>query len=318
MKHIAFKFFYPALGLTLVLASCKKEAPNIYNMFNDVTVVFKNEHPLSVRDYKDVNDGDSVYIDYTITSAKEDMAAVCIKREGQETPVLQINLPAGADKRSYSGTYKMRGTRVGLNQYRVYALNKQAIYIGDGYKSVVFNVKSNFTFMANKLVYLPDSVSQDLPSYYSIKLGKSFSYANGKEVSADLDFGVYRTRAPLNDVNAIAGYWYHIYSLSASPLFFNLYDISSWTKRATLFSNQANDATAFRDNLVSGTNIGTIVAAKTINLTETARTSAGTIKIGSVVYFKTPEDKFGAIHFKQITSDYNGRLAFTINVKIQN
>lgn len=305
-------------ALAYFFSACKKEAPNIYNMFDDVSVSFNAGNPLNVVDYKEINDGDSIYIDYTITSAKEDMAAVCVKREGQETPVLQINLPDGSNKRSYSGIYKMRGTRVGANKYRIYALNKQAQYIGDGYKAVEFNVKPNFTFITNRKVYLPDSLSVNTQSYYSLKRSESFGYGNGRAVSADIDFGVYRTPAPLNDANAIGGYWYHLYSLSASPLNFNVFDISSWTKRETLFSNQANDATAFRDNLVSGTSIGTIVSAKTINLRETARTSAGSIKVGSVVYFKTPEGKFGAIHFKQITSDYDGRLFFTINVKVQN
>ncbi|WP_421938483.1 hypothetical protein [Pedobacter sp.] len=304
-------------GLTLSLTACKKTAPNIYNMFNDVSVTFKADYPLSIVDYKNINDGDSVYLSFNITSAKEDMAAVCVRREGQEAPVLQINLPDNADKRSYTGIYKFVASRVGESKYRVYALNKQATYIGDGYKSVSFNVIPNFTLIANRRIYLPDSVSQDIASYYSIKLGESFSYANGKNVSADLDFGIYRTPATLNDANAIGGYWYHIYSLSASPLFFNKFDISSWTKRATLFSGQANDASTFNNNLVSGSTIQSVVGAKTINLKETPRTSAGSIKVGSVVYFKTPEGKLGAVHFKQISSD-NGRLYFAINVKAQN
>lgn len=301
-----------------VIISCKKEANNIYNMFDDVQVTFHNNSPFSITDTKEISEGDSVYIDYTINSAKEDMAAVCVKREGQETPVLQINLPEGANKRSYSGTYKIAGTRVGPNRYRIYALNRQAVYIGDGYKAVEFNVKPNFSFTTERKVYLPDSVSTSLESYYSIKLAQSVSYENGRSVSADIDFGVYRTPATLNDANAIDGYWYHIYSLSASPLFFNIYNLTGWTKRATLFSLPANDANAFRDNLVSGVTVRTVASTKTINLTQTPRTSAGTIKVGSVIYYKNPEGKFGAIYVKQISSDYQGRRYFTINVKSEN
>ncbi|SER51444.1 hypothetical protein [Pedobacter rhizosphaerae] len=318
MKSRKLTILTAIIGFALSLAACKKTAPNIYNMFDDVAVTFKSDYPFSIVDYKDINDGDSVYLSFTITSAKEDMAAVCVRREGVETPVLQINLPDNVDKRSYTGVYKFKVNRVGESKYRVYALNKQATYIGDGYKSVSFNVRSNFTLVNERKLYLPDSVSQDLPSYYSIKRGESFSYAQGKDVSADLDFGIYRTPAPQGDANAIVGYWYHIYSLSASPLFFNKFDISSWTKRATLFSAQAaSDANSFTNNLVSGSTIQTIVGAKTINLKETPRTSAGSIKVGSVVYFKTPEGKLGAIHFKSISADYNGKVYFAINVKVQ-
>lgn len=293
-------------------------------MFDDVSVTFKGDHPFSVTDYKNVNEGDSVYIDYTITSAKEDMAAVCIKWEGQEGPILQTPIPDGINKRSYSGVYKMRATRAGEAKYRVYALNKQAVYIGDGYKSVTINVKADYTYVANRKVYVPDSTLKDRPCYYSIKLGQSYSYLNGKDVSADLDFGLYRTPATVGDANATAGYWYHIYSLSASPLFFNINDISTWTKRATLFSGQLNESSTFNSNSLTGANmlssisIGQVAGAKTINLKETPRTSAGSIKIGSVVYFKTPEGKFGAIHFKQITGDYDGKVFALISVKVQN
>lgn len=305
-------------GLMLTFNACKKEAPNIYNMFNDVSVTFHDSHPFSITDFKEVNEGDSVFIDYTITSSKEDMAAVCVKREGVENPLLQINLPDGVDKRSYSGVYKMLATRAGENRYRIYALNKQAQYIGDGYKSVSFTVKPNFSLTANRRVYLPDSVSTDLPIYYSIKRGQAFTYAEGQAVSADLDFAFYRTRAAVNDRNAINGYLYHLYSLSAVPLPFTAYDISSWSKRETLFSKALAEATAFNNNLVSGVAIGTTAASKTINLKATAPTSAETLKIGSVIYFKTPEGKFGAIHIKQIDSDYDKRPFIVINVKMQN
>lgn len=308
-----------AFASTLLLfSSCAKDAPNIYDMFSDVSVTFLNESMYSVVDYKEVNDGDSVHINFTITSAREDMFAVCVRREGQDNPVLQINLPDGVDKRTYTGVYKIQADRVGESKYRVYAINKQAQYIGDGYNAVKINVVPNFTFLTNREIYLPDSVTSDIPSYYSIKQGKSFSYANGQKVSADLDFGIYRTQAPEGDNNAILGHWYHLYSLSADPLFFDVFDISTWTKRETLFSNPANDANAFRDKLISSSTIESTVGSKKVDLKETSRNSGNSLKVGSVVYFKTPEGKYGALHIKQISSNYEGRLYFVVNVKIQN
>jgi len=306
-------------GLMFIFTACKKEAPNIYNMFNDVSVTFHDSHPFSIADYKEINEGDSVYIDYTITSSKEDMAAVCVKREGQENPVLQINLPDGVDKRSYSGVYKILANRAGENKYRIYALNKQAQYIGDGYKAVTFNVKPNFVLTPNRRVYLPDSVfSTNLPVYYSIKHGKAFTYAEGQAVSADLDFAFYRKPAAVNDQNGTHLHLYHMYSLSATPLPVTGYDVTSWTKRETLFSKPFAEATAFTNNLTSGVSIASTAASKTINLKATAPTSSETLKLNSVVYFKTPEGKFGAVHIKQIDFDYEKRPYMVINVKIQN
>jgi len=323
MKSISFKIGVVISGLLLSFSACKKEAPNIYNMFGDISVTFKGTHPYSVVDYKEYNDGDSIYIDYTITSAKEDMAAVCVKWEGQETPVQQITLPDGSNKRTYSGVYKMRATRAGESKYRIYALNKQAVYIGDGYTSVAFNVKADYTFVANKRIYVPDSTLKDRPCYYSIKRGESFSYLNGKDVSADLDFGIYRVVAPQSEqAVAIGGFHYYLYSLSANPLFFNINDISTWTKRETLFSGQLAESATFNANtgttMLSSVSIGTIASAKTINLKELPRTSAAAIKLNSVIYFKTPEGKYGAILFKQITSDLDGKPFVAVNVKVQN
>lgn len=323
MKSIKFKMAFVLAGLMFSFSACKKEAPNIYNMFNDVSVTFSADHEYSIVDYKQVNDGDSIYINYTITSAKEDMSAVCIKWEGQDPPVAQINLTDGDNKRSYTGVYKMRADRAGDSKYRVYALNKQAAYIGDGYKSVTFNVKPDFTFTTNRRIYVPVTETNDVESFYSIKRAKSFSYLNGQTASADIDFGIYATVAPEGDRNATLGLWFHIYSLSADPLPFGSHDFSSWTKRATLFSGQFGEAATFNSNkltgnLLSSVNIEKQAKTKTINLKETPKTSGGAIKPGSVVYFKTPEGKYGAILFETMSRDENEKLFVVVNVKVQN
>lgn len=323
MKNITFRLGVVIAGLTLSFSACKKEAPNIYNMFGDISVTFNGNHPFSVTDYREYNDGDSIYIDYTITSAKEDMAAVCIKWEGQEGPVSTINIADAPNKRSYSGVYKMLATRGGESKYRVYALNTQGVYIGDGYTSVTINVKADYTYYTDRRIYLPDSTLRDRPCYFSIKRGEAFSYLNGKDVSADLDFGIYRTLAPVGNSNATDGYWYHLYSLSAEPLFFNVNDISTWTRRATLFSTPRNESSTFLSNRLTGSmlssvSIGQVASGKDVRFKETARTSSGTIKVGSVVYFKTPEDKYGAIYFKEITSDFDGKPFALTSIKVQN
>jgi hypothetical protein len=62
MKNIKIRRFGMAILLLFILAACKKESTNIFNMF-DVQVELHTTHPFSVGEYKEVNDGDSIYID---------------------------------------------------------------------------------------------------------------------------------------------------------------------------------------------------------------------------------------------------------------
>jgi hypothetical protein len=303
------------------LGSCKKEVDNIYNMFDDVKVTFHATSPNAVTDYRTYNEGDEIVIEYTITSAKEDMTAIRVTRDALTPEIVQtVTLTPTDDKRSYSGVLKFNATRTGLSTYRIYALNKQQVYIGDGYTKVTVNVPPNFNYVTQRNLYLPDSVANSTSaSYYSIKLGKAFTYEEAKAVSADIDFAIYRSVPPAgtNISNTIDGYWYHIYSPAATTLPFTVYDLSTWTKRTTKFSLPMNEPNQFRDNLISGLQIGTYVGAKSVTLDQTPKTQAGHIRLGYVVYFKTPENKLGAIHFRQITTDINGRWYASIFVKVQ-
>lgn len=322
MFNMKLKYLIASCLLAAVsLGSCKKEADNIYNMFGDVKVTFQASSPNAVTDYRTYNEGDEIVIEYTITSAKEDMAAIVVRREALSPEnVQQITLSPTDDKRSYSGVVKFNATRAGESTYRVYALNTQQTYIGDGYTKVTVNVTPNFNYVANKNLYLPDSaVNSTRASYYSIKLGKAFTYEEAKAVSADIDFAIYRSLAPAGTApaNTIGGYFYHIYSPGATTLPFTVYDLSTWTKRTTKFSLPVNEPNQFRDNLISGVQIGTYVGGKSVTLDQTPKTLAGHIRSGWVVYFKTPENKLGAIHFRQITTDSEGKWFANIYVKVQ-
>ena len=314
-------FIASCLLASISLGSCKKEVDNIYNMFDDVKVTFQATSPNAVTDYRTYNEGDEIVIEYTITSAKEDMAAIVVTRDALSPETVQmVTLTPTDDKRSYSGVVTFNATRAGESTYRIYALNKQQVYIGDGYTKVTVNVTPNFNYTTQKNVYLPDSVANSTrASYYSIKLGKAFTYEEAKAVSADIDFAIYRSLAPAgtSPANTIGGYWYHIYSPAATTLPFTVYDLSTWTKRTTKFSLPLSEATQFRDRLISGVEIGTYVRTKSVTLDQTPKTQAGHIRVGSVVYFKTPENKLGAIYFRQITTDTDGKWFANIFVKVQ-
>ena len=89
MKSRILKMIFPFF-IAGVLFSCKKEGENVFNMFEGVTVTFNANSPYSITGYKEVNNGDSVYIDFTIRSADKDMYEVWFLEAGQNSPKLKI------------------------------------------------------------------------------------------------------------------------------------------------------------------------------------------------------------------------------------
>jgi len=304
------------VGLVCVAAclftACKKETTNIFNMFEDVTVTYSAKSPYAVTDYKDVNVGDSVYIEYTIESAKTDMYVACIFETSSAIPT-KINLDA-SQRRKATGIVKLKmDTRVGKISYRIWALDKGGIYLGDGYKTITLNVLPDYKYWASRELFIPDSVGKTSNSYISLTDGQLFSYANGKDNTNKIDLGLYRVPVTANGVN---GYIYNVYALDANPLPFNAYDISTWTnKRATLVAapktGQASAFTALR------TGAQLVTAGKSAKPTLKSITTG--LGAGSLFYFLTPEGKYGAFYVNSISSNNSLRGVFlNIDVKIQN
>lgn len=320
MKNITYSTFCLFVMGMLSLASCKKDSQNVFNMFKDVSVEFHGENPLSVVDYKQVNDGDSVYVDYTITSAKEDMYFIGIEKlagASNSSPERSvISITDESKRRSYSGIIKLKMGRDGKTTYRVYAFNRQNVYIGDGYKKVTIDVNTSYIFKNNRRIYYPDP-EKTRASFYSILRDETFSYTNGKANSADIDFGIWvaldQNAARLNQPI------YNLYSLSHSPNPFPAYDISDWQKRTTKFSTvRFSQATIFNYTLVSSSAIVSNAMAANPNQTSLVGTqSTNGLVANSMVYFVTPEGKYGCIFVNASSADYEGRPFLSISIKMQ-
>jgi len=310
LKYVGLLFL-----ATLVFSACKKDTENIFNMFDDLTVTYTANSPYAVTEYKDVNVGDSVYIEYNIESANEDMYVACVFETSAAIPTkIPLN---DSQRRKYSGVFKLKmDNRVGKITYRVWALDKAGIYLGDGYKSVTLNVLPDYKYFASREVFIPDSVGKTSNSYISLTSGELFSYANGKENTSKIDLGLYRSILTGSSSTAANGYIYGVYALDASPLPFTAYDISSWTnKRATLVAAPKTGQLSAFTNLRTGAQIGS--AGKSAKPTLKAITT-GLIS-GSLFYFLTPEGKYGAIYVNSVSSNNSSRGVFlNIDVKIQN
>lgn len=319
MKNIRIKTFL-VVGLTILLsASCRKEAENIFTMFGGVTVTFHDDSPYSVVDYKLVNDGDSVHISFTIASEEEDMMKVVVDstRGNGQTGQREI-LTKEHERRSYSTVLKHKMNRDGKMTWRIYALNRLNNYIGDGYTSVTVEGAPSYTHLPNRRIYAPIPEVTDLSSFYSISQGSAFSYIEGGANSAHIDFGLYvlsDTRPEPNLGRAA----YNIYSINVPENPFPPYDISGWDKRNTLFSRPiTNGSNTFNNVLVSSSTIETEAKQHTIDLLQTSITQWDqALAAGNLVYFLTPEGKYGAIFVNQVATDFNGRWFLNISTKTQ-
>lgn len=321
MKKISYYIICLLATGLVTLSSCEKESESIFDMFTDVSVTFHGDNPLSVVDYKEVNDGDSVYIDYTITSAKEDMYFIGVETvagaSSSASPQRTItSITDDSKRRSYSGVIKLKMQRDGKSTYRIYAMNRQNTYIGDGYKKVTIEVKPSYYFVHNRRVYLPDSAGTR-GSFFSILRDTVFSYTDGKANSADIDFGVWGRPDP---APANAGkFIYNMYSLSHSPNPYPYYNVSDWQKRVTKFStNRTGQANTFLYTLVSASTVVSNAKAANPSLTAIAGTDyRNGLVAGSLMYFLTPEGKYGALYVNSVESDYEGRMYISFSIKME-
>ncbi len=312
------KLFLLAAGI-LLFASCKEESENIFTMFKDVNITFNSSDPRCVTDYKVVNDKEEVWIDFTLTSDKEDMFSYAVETSAGTAQPSRIVYPISdaTQRRKFSTILKMTMNRDGKSTYRIYALNEKGIYIGDGYKKVTVDVNPSYMIYANREIFLPDSATKATPSFISLSDGSTYSYLNGAANSAKIDFGIYRTL--YKDAQGNTLYAINLYNTSAPSTVFPIFDVSSWQKRLTKFSAPiTSQSTVFITGAISGSTIETLAKARTITLNNTvATTAAAGLAAGSAVFFLTPEGKYGMLQVTRVTSDLNGKPYINVSIKMQ-
>lgn len=305
-----------AIFMAVALPSCKKEAPSIFNMF-DVSVELNQKSPYSLKETQTVQEGDSVYFDFTINSPTKDMYQVAIFQVGSALPFLRINLNE-TQRKTYTGVLmaaaNANGTpnfKTGKNTFRIWAYDLQGVYLGDGYKTIEVNVEPKYVTLPNRVLYFPDvdSATGSANSYISLMDGKTYNFQTGSTNSAKIDLGIYRTKTVSGGVTT---YGFRLYSPSASPLPYTPNDLSTWTKKTTKFSNpHTNQKTQFdRSQLTSAAAIVAYAKGRNPNLLSVTTN----IALNGVISFITPEGKYGAILINNIEN--NGANPF-VDVSIK-
>lgn len=311
MKLTSLKYIL-AVGVLVALGySCQKKVDPVDTY--GVTVEFNSSNPKNLTDDIELNPKDSIYIDFTLTSEKE-MAYVEIQKNGVRIDTFAIS----DGKRTFSG---IKGYRVdslpGNYSYRVLARTKEAEYLGDGGKLVTVTVKPDFIFYSYRIMNVPDTVDRVNKCYYSISTGEVFNYNEAATKSALIDFGYYYDTTTVPASNPKAQYGHTFYALNAPQTQISFYDISSWTKNATVFKKMASSVN-FVSGLTSGGAINTLIKNNMASGTSSKINQISTVAGNNVIGFKTVNGKYGAILFRYANqgSDAKG-TRIEVDVKLQ-
>lgn len=312
IKHTTIAFL-PVL-LLVIFASCKKTAPNIFTMFN-VKVTFNQSQPYAVDENGEIEitSTDSVLIDYTVESPDEDMYMICLYKTGENLPILKVPITEEGKRRIYSGTFKIYAKDIGagMTSYRIWPLDKGGIYLGDGHKTVSINVLADLKYYSNIKVFAADTTAKVTPTFFSLSNIKTYNYNEAAAQSGSVDFAIYR-KLPAGAKDDEV----YMYSLAANPNPYVPYDISTWTKRGTLFSAPTS-TNATTDNWRTVFNTGPKIEEQAKKVTINLTTPGQLLKDNKsqLVYYKTPEGKYGVIFFISKNYDYLGRRYVWLSFK---
>jgi len=307
--------------LVLTFSGCKKQAESIFTLFKGVKVTFEDRGPHAIVRNTVVNDGDSANIYYKITSENEDMFKVRIETtDGMgDVDSRDIEIPEG-ERRSYSGVIRWKMERDGKTTFRIFALDEENVFLGDGYTSITVEGKASYTHLANRKIYSHikegDQVTGAQPTFFSLTTGETYNYEEAAANSGKVDFGIY-TLIDMSEQN-YGDPVFNVYSINAPVNPLPELDISGWEKRNTLFSEPITGASGdFTEELVSASMIQKMAEEEEINLLYTEINTAGDgFEPGNLLYFLTPEGKYGAIYVNQKSRDEKGEY-LSVGVKIQ-
>ncbi len=298
MNFYMKKYFLIITTLTLFLASCVKKVEDVGAF--DVTVEFRPGNSKYVTTDVTVNPKDSIYFDFKISSPNEDISYVEIQKNGVRIDTFRMN--GFADKRNFSFVKGYRAdSAAGDYSYRVLARDARAVFMGDGGKLLTVTTRADFSFYSARLLRVPDTVEKKNKTYYSIADSTTYSYTEAAPISNRIDFGYYydTTRVMAGSPATLQPKGHTIYALTNTVTPFLPYDISTWTKNATIFKASSvsftslTSAGAIRTAAVSALTSGTVTR---FSQTDRAAAQITNLLTGQVLVFKTASGKYGALN----------------------
>ena len=302
------KKYIAACSLMVVLFSaCVKKVDTIDGNYANVTLV--NAGTNYVTDNITVNPKDSIFFSFTITSDR-DMGFVSVQKNPvNQTSFLVRDTMNSSSRHSYTAVKKFAADSAnGSYIYRIVAHDTGGVYIGS--KDIIITVKSDFDYFIARQLQLPDTVGKINTCYMAAKTGTVYSYTTGAAKSADIDFGVYYDTTGAASASATDDLRFCVYALSAAQPQLSYYDISTWTKNATIMKKSASPAF---NTLLSA---GGLRSAGILNLASGTSTKITQLVSGNLVYFKTAAGKYGCMQVLYTNGSSPAKEGF-MNVEIK-
>lgn len=300
------KYITGILALSVVLTACEKKVDPIDSF--DVTVDYRAGTGKYVTGDMTVNPKDSIYFDFTVNSPNADISYIEIQRNGVRLDTFRLT--NAANRRTFSRLKAyMVDSSAGDYKYRVLARNDKAVFMGDGGKQFTITVTPDFDFWSYRIMQVPDTVTRVNKCYYSSKDGKMYTYNDGAASSADIDFGYYYDVSGTNK--------HSFYALNTPQAQLSFYDISSWTKNATLLKKMPSSVN-FVSGLRSAGAINTLIKNNMTSGTSGKVTAVTTSGGNNVIGFRTAAGKYGAILVRFTSADSPNATTFIeVDVKVQ-
>jgi hypothetical protein len=307
------KYILGLLTAFIFLAACQKKAEPVDAY--TVTVDFKNSGAKFLTQDVEVNPKDSIFLDFTIT-AQTDMSYVEIQKNGVRVDTFRLN--NFTDKKSFSFAKGYRADSAsGSYTYRVLARNTAAVFMGDGDKKITVTVRPDFNFWSYRILQVPDSISKTNKCYYSTKDGKTYSFTDGAANSADIDLGYYWDTTGRGTTVTSDDLKHTFYALNSPQPQLGFYDITPFTKNATLLKKMPTSIN-FVSNLTSGGAIQTLIGGNMASGTSSKVTLVSTTAGNNVIGFKTASGKFGAMLVRFVNGDSpSPTTQLEVDVKVQ-
>ena len=293
------KLIIGCLSIAAIFSGCldKIDIPQS----NTLTVTLNNSGLKFVTSDLTVNPKDSLYFDAMIGCPK-DMKYLIFQKNG--TDLTKDTLPASS-KNFLAVVKRIAADSVaGVYTYKILAKDAAGIYLGE--KNIVVTVASDFTYYSLKKLYVPDSTAKTNQAFFGSLTGELFSYSTMGSNSGNIDFGYYYDTA--------AAKKHTIYALNMTPLPSQLaiYNMSTWTKNATLLKKGTSPSFA------SLTSSGSLRSAGLTNLASGTTTSITSLVTGNVVFFRTVTGKYGALTVNFTNQDAASPDTYiNIDVKVQ-
>lgn len=306
--------FSASVMLASMLTGCLKKIDPLIETSNTATINFIAAGPKFLTGDVTVNPGDSIQFSYTVTNSQK-MKYVSLVKNAINGDIFKDAIAPNADHYSYSAVKKTVADVVpGSYYYKVVTRDTLGVYLGDS-KPIIVTVRPDFAYYTNKRIYVPDTTAKTNKTYFNFVTETAYSYSDivaGKN-SDQIDIGFFwdPTIASGTTPKGIT-----LYNLNVSPIPapISIYDISTFTKNLTVIKASSTLTWA-------NVNAGSVIKAQCASLFATSSpnnnfSNVG-ISAGSIIYFKTPSGRCGAMLITYISPAASTAKGTYINFEVK-